>query len=65
MKLRLISSITDHSDRAAVIVLWLRQRVPVIWCDDFFLQTAKTGDRQLTEADAVAVGATPTLVIRH
>ena len=27
MKLRLISSLTDHSDRGAVIVLWLRQGV--------------------------------------
>ena len=40
--------------------------VPVISCDyDFFTVSRADEERQLTEAEAIAVGATPILVIRN
>ena len=38
--------------------------VPVISCDYGFFTDSKDDDRQLSEAEATAVGATPILVIR-
>ena len=60
-----------HSDLGAAIVHHGRQaedhnEVPVISCDyDFFKDSRDDEETQLREAEAMAVGATPILVIRN
>ena len=51
---------SDHHSRQADDY----NEVPVISCDYGFVTDSKDDDRQLTEAEAIAVGATPILVIR-
>ena len=51
---------SDHHSRQADDY----NEVPVISCDYGFVTDSKDDDRQLTEAEAIAVGATPILGIR-
>ena len=51
---------SDHHSRQADDY----NEVPVISCDYGSVTDSKDDDRQLTEAEAIAVGATPILVIR-
>ena len=56
------ASRSDHHRRQAEDY----NEVPVISCDyGFFTDSRDDEERQLTEAEAVAVGATPILVIRE